>query len=264
MRNVLEKGGSFGGINRKVQIKPIKVEDGKVLEALLVLKWGGNLTNLGREQAAELGATFRSSAYPGESTGFLRLHNSFRHDLKIYSSDEGRVQMTAGAFTKVFLDLEGEITPILVSLVSRDNDAHSMLDPTGVNIGKELMDEIKVHLKNIMQRDENITSTEDLNVIAPAMTTAIINAIRQIENPVRRLKELHATIGALLKEISDHINKQTIIMGPSVPQVGLLARKSLHLCIRASVHPCIRASVHPCIVSSILDLSFSLAMHDVD
>lgn len=33
--------------------------------------------------------------------GFLRLHSTFRHDLKIYASDEGRVQMTAAAFTKV-------------------------------------------------------------------------------------------------------------------------------------------------------------------
>ena len=34
--------------------------------------------------------------------GFLRLHSTFRHDLKIYASDEGRVQMTAAAFTKVW------------------------------------------------------------------------------------------------------------------------------------------------------------------
>lgn len=33
--------------------------------------------------------------------GFLRLHSTFRHDLKIYASDEGRVQMTAAAFAKV-------------------------------------------------------------------------------------------------------------------------------------------------------------------
>lgn len=29
----------------------------------------------------------------GEGTGLLRLHSTFRHDLKIYSSDEGRVQV---------------------------------------------------------------------------------------------------------------------------------------------------------------------------
>ena len=31
----------------------------------------------------------------------LRLHSTYRHDLKIYASDEGRVQMTAAAFAKV-------------------------------------------------------------------------------------------------------------------------------------------------------------------
>ena len=30
----------------------------------------------------------------------FRLHSTFRHDLKIYASDEGRVQMTAAAFAK--------------------------------------------------------------------------------------------------------------------------------------------------------------------
>ena len=38
--------------------------------------------------------------------------------LQIYSSDEGRVQTSAAAFTKGLLDLEGDsLTPILVSLV---------------------------------------------------------------------------------------------------------------------------------------------------
>ena len=30
--------------------------------------------------------------FAGEGTGLLRLHSTYRHDLKIYSSDEGRVQ----------------------------------------------------------------------------------------------------------------------------------------------------------------------------
>lgn len=52
----------------------------------------------------------------GESAGLLRLHSTFRHDLKIYCSDEGRVQVTAAAFAKGFLQLDGNLTPILVSL----------------------------------------------------------------------------------------------------------------------------------------------------
>ena len=35
------------------------------------------------------------------------------------------VQMTAASFTKSFLGLEGELTPILVSLVSKDQKASS-------------------------------------------------------------------------------------------------------------------------------------------
>lgn len=51
--------------------------------------------------------------------GLLRLHSTYRHDLKIYSSDEGRVQMSAAAFTQGLLDLEGHsLTPILVRCVS--------------------------------------------------------------------------------------------------------------------------------------------------
>ncbi|CDY56121.1 BnaCnng29870D, partial [Brassica napus] len=39
---------------------------------------------------------------------------TYRHDFKIYISDEGRVQMSAAAFAKGLLDLEGQLTPILV------------------------------------------------------------------------------------------------------------------------------------------------------
>lgn len=41
------------------------------------------------------------AGFPG--CGLLRLHSTYRHDLKIYASDEGRVQMTAAAFAKVRL-----------------------------------------------------------------------------------------------------------------------------------------------------------------
>jgi inositol hexakisphosphate/diphosphoinositol-pentakisphosphate kinase len=73
-----------------------------------------------------MGSEFRKRIYPGD--GLLRLHSTFRHDLKIYSSDEGRVQVTAAAFIKAFLNLEGELTPILVSLVRKGQFASEMLD----------------------------------------------------------------------------------------------------------------------------------------
>ena len=75
----------------------------------MILKWGGELTPAGRQQAEELGKVFRC-IYPGgdgeygslPGSGFLRLHSTYRHDLKVYASDEGRVEITAAAFVKVY------------------------------------------------------------------------------------------------------------------------------------------------------------------
>ncbi|KAG5400220.1 hypothetical protein IGI04_014827 [Brassica rapa subsp. trilocularis] len=104
VKAVLEEGGTFSRIYRKVQLKPLKWdakgEEERPVEALMILKYGGVLTHAGRKQAEEL----------GEGTGLLRLHSTYRHDLKIYSSDEGRVQMSAAAFAKSLLDLEGQLT----------------------------------------------------------------------------------------------------------------------------------------------------------
>ncbi|KAK4488466.1 hypothetical protein RD792_004230 [Penstemon davidsonii] len=155
VKAVLEEGGHFSGIYRKVQLKPLKWvkiaknngegEEERPTEALMVLKYGGVLTHAGRKQAEELGRYFRNNMYPGEGTGLLRLHSTYRHDLKIYSSDEGRVQMSAAAFAKGLLDLEGPLTPILVSLVSKDS---SMLD--GLDNASIEMDEAKARLNEII------------------------------------------------------------------------------------------------------------------
>lgn len=155
VKAVLEEGGHFSGIYRKVQLKPLKWvkvpksngegEEERPVEALMVLKYGGVLTHAGRKQAEELGRYFRNNMYPGEGTGLLRLHSTYRHDLKIYSSDEGRVQMSAAAFAKGLLDLEGQLTPILVSLVSKDS---SMLD--GLENANSEMEEAKARLNEII------------------------------------------------------------------------------------------------------------------
>lgn len=57
-QTVLEQGGQFAGINRKVQLKPLRwstPEEGsgeqpRCVEALLILKHGGVLTHAGRQQ----------------------------------------------------------------------------------------------------------------------------------------------------------------------------------------------------------------------
>ena len=66
--SVLEKNGHFEEINRKIQIKPLKninvVEENgvcheKVVEALFIVKWGGELTHSGESQAEHIGQMFR-------------------------------------------------------------------------------------------------------------------------------------------------------------------------------------------------------------
>ncbi|CAN7126474.1 unnamed protein product, partial [Brassica rapa subsp. narinosa] len=134
----MAQGGNFSAIYRKVQLKPLKWdgegEKERHVDALMILKYGGVLTHAGRKQAEELGRFFRYNMYPGEGTGLLRLHSTYRHDLKIYTSDEGRVQMSAAAFAKNLLDLEGQLMPILVSLVSKYSSMLDGLDTASIEM----------------------------------------------------------------------------------------------------------------------------------
>ena len=71
-------------------------------------------------QAEDLGKLFRTVMYPRygpAGNGFLRLHSTYRHDLKIYTSDEGRVQTSPAAFTKWLRALS--LTSTLVRLVQK-------------------------------------------------------------------------------------------------------------------------------------------------
>lgn len=56
--------------------------------------WGCNFINLSiLNQINEKCINYFVLFVLGEGTGLLRLHSTYRHDLKIYSSDEGRVQV---------------------------------------------------------------------------------------------------------------------------------------------------------------------------
>lgn len=118
-----------------------------VTEAVLVLKWGGVLTEAGRRQAEALGKRFRDTLYQGES--LLRLHSTYRHDCKIYAASEGRVQMTAAAFAKGLLALEGSLTPILASLV-RNYNTKQLLDDASP--AKDLIKQAKARLRTGLVR----------------------------------------------------------------------------------------------------------------
>uniref|UniRef100_A0A672SG92 Inositol hexakisphosphate and diphosphoinositol-pentakisphosphate kinase n=1 Tax=Sinocyclocheilus grahami TaxID=75366 RepID=A0A672SG92_SINGR len=216
LKTVLEMYGHFSGINRKVQLtympngqpKASSEEEDVLKEGpslLLVLKWGGELTPAGRVQAEELGRAFRCM-YPGgqgdyagfPGCGLLRLHSTYRHDLKIYASDEGRVQMTAAAFAKGLLALEGELTPILVQMVKSAN-MNGLLDSDSDSL-TDCQQRVKARLHEIMQKKLDF-SEEDYNKLAPTGSPSLVNSMEVIVNPVRTCDRVHTLIKSLTCQI---------------------------------------------------------------
>ncbi|KRT83754.1 Phosphatase [Oryctes borbonicus] len=224
LKSVLEMYGHFSGINRKVQMKyqpkgrprGSSSDDGKPSTSIdkpaepslvLILKWGGELTPAGRIQAEELGRIFRCM-YPGgqgrhlageyagaQGLGLLRLHSTFRHDLKIYASDEGRVQMTAAAFAKGLLALEGELTPILVQMVKSAN-TNGLLDNDCDSSKYQNMCKSRLH--ELMQLDREFTQ-EDKEKINPGNSMSITDALDFVKNPVKCCKYVHDLIKSLME-----------------------------------------------------------------
>lgn len=86
--------------------------------------------------------------------GLLRLHSTFRHDLKIYASDEGRVQMTAAAFAKGLLALDGELAPILVQMVKSAN-TNGLLDNDADSTKEQ--QKVKETLHELLSEDRDFT-----------------------------------------------------------------------------------------------------------
>uniref|UniRef100_A0A4W6C4B6 Inositol hexakisphosphate and diphosphoinositol-pentakisphosphate kinase n=1 Tax=Lates calcarifer TaxID=8187 RepID=A0A4W6C4B6_LATCA len=232
LKTVLEMYGHFSGINRKVQLtylphgqpKTSSEEEDTRKEGpslLLVLKWGGELTPAGRVQAEELGRAFRCM-YPGGQVnsyalmfccwfcvvvgdyagfpgcGLLRLHSTYRHDLKIYASDEGRVQMTAAAFAKGLLALEGELTPILVQMVKSAN-MNGLLDNDSDSLSS-CQHRVKARLHEILQKDRDFTD-EDYDRLAPTCSASLVNSMKIVQNPVATCDQVYALIQSLTSQI---------------------------------------------------------------
>uniref|UniRef100_UPI0035901EFF inositol hexakisphosphate and diphosphoinositol-pentakisphosphate kinase 2-like isoform X4 n=1 Tax=Myxine glutinosa TaxID=7769 RepID=UPI0035901EFF len=241
LKTVLEMYGHFSGINRKVQITYLphgrprtssEEDDARREEPslLLVLKWGGELTPTGRVQAEELGRAFRCM-YPGgqgdyagfPGCGLLRLHSTYRHDLKIYASDEGRVQMTAAAFAKGLLALEGELTPILVQMVKSAN-MNGLLDSHHDSLST-CQQAVKACLHDILQRDEDFDE-QAYSKLASTGSSSVIRSMQAIRNSVRTCDSMYAHIQSLTSQLRQRLEK------PTAGEVLLYHGESLELMLR--------------------------------
>ncbi|CAF0929451.1 unnamed protein product, partial [Didymodactylos carnosus] len=213
LKMVLEMYGRFSGINRKIQFKYQSNTTGISSKKsssedelhdlppqpslLLIVKWGGQLTAAGKNQAEKLGEAFRKM-YPGgqgvigdrPDVGLLRLHSTFRHDLKIYASDEGRVQMTAAAFTKGLLALDGELPPILVQMVKSAN-TNGLLDNDADSTKEQIR--VKETLHELLSKDQDFTE-EDYEKIAPSRSPSLVTSMNFIKNPVKTCRKVYEYI----------------------------------------------------------------------
>lgn len=241
LKTVLEMYGHFSGINRKVQLTYLphgcpktssEEEDNRREEPslLLVLKWGGELTPAGRVQAEELGRAFRCM-YPGgqgdyagfPGCGLLRLHSTYRHDLKIYASDEGRVQMTAAAFAKGLLALEGELTPILVQMVKSAN-MNGLLDSDSDSLSN-CQQRVKARLHEILQKDRDFTA-EDYEKLTPSGSISVIKSMHLIKNPVKTCDKVYSLIQSLTSQIRHRMED------PKSADIQLYHSETLELMLR--------------------------------
>ncbi|XP_008943482.1 PREDICTED: inositol hexakisphosphate and diphosphoinositol-pentakisphosphate kinase 2, partial [Merops nubicus] len=241
LKTVLEMYGRFSGINRKVQLTYLphgcpktssEEEDNRRNEPslLLVLKWGGELTPAGRVQAEELGRAFRCM-YPGgqgdyagfPGCGLLRLHSTYRHDLKIYASDEGRVQMTAAAFAKGLLALEGELTPILVQMVKSAN-MNGLLDSDSDSLSS-CQHRVKARLHEILQRDREFTA-DDYDKLTPSGSVSLIKSMQVIKNPVKTCDKVYSLIQSLTSQIRQRMED------PKSADIQLYHSETLELMLR--------------------------------
>ncbi|KFD48371.1 hypothetical protein M514_10783 [Trichuris suis] len=221
IKTVLEMHGHFSGINRKVQMKyqerskcsrrgsgdlPAEILQGPCL--LLIVKWGGELTNAGKIQAEELGKAFRC-LYPGghygsdsRGLGFLRLHSTYRHDLKMYASEEGRG----------LLALEGQLPPILVQMVKSANTDGLLDDDKDARMYQT---KVKAFLHSFLQQDKELTP-EDMEKINPTKSITIQNALRFIRNPRRMCCKIYDMVKKMFDIIKIRRNKSkcdTLYMG---------------------------------------------------
>ena len=169
------------------------VKKNRVTKALFILKFGGELTHAGVNQAIQFGQDFRKSMYVCDSSqfddnkGLLRLHSTYRHDLKCYTSDEGRCQKTAASFLKGLLEFEGALAPILAIMVRNDAVSNRMLDDSSA--AQEILESLSDKLNKLMHYNgENMLEHFVEQYGQPLKVVS--DTLRDIGNPYREMQEI--------------------------------------------------------------------------
>ena len=106
------------------------------------------------------------------------------------------------------LELEGELPPILVSLVHKEKESMHMLDPSGNKEVKAALETCKSTIHKQLQVDVDF---DDIGVDDGVMremgvvsqSSSMYTALKELGNPRSRLFEIHKGIGELISQLDD-------------------------------------------------------------
>ena len=110
-------------------------------------------------------------------------------DVKDIFLRRGRVQVTAAAFAKGLLDLDGRLTPILASLV-RNANVSLLDDSAGASKHLAWSSELK-----LLGRDKDL-NFDDMRIMAPTGGKSFTESLRKIKNPFKMMERLHDSVRA--------------------------------------------------------------------
>jgi inositol hexakisphosphate/diphosphoinositol-pentakisphosphate kinase len=108
------------------------------------------------------------------------------------------------------LELEGDLPPILVSLVHKEKNSMHMLDPSGNKDVKRELDECKAKITTNLQLDIDAdkASEEELeHLVGPKELTSLRQAIHEVGNPRKMLKKIHETMGELISQLEEMLDE---------------------------------------------------------
>ena len=137
-------------------------------------------------------------------SGLLRLHSTYRHDLKCYTSDEGRCQKTAAAFLKGLLELEGALAPVLAIMIRNDEAVQDMLNDSTEAEG--ILNNVKEQLNELFHSEESMYD-KFKQIFKEEPSKKLRTYIDDIAVPLEKLEEMYALIQYVTQKMKDEIDK---------------------------------------------------------
>lgn len=131
--------------------------------------------------------------------------------------------MTAAAFAKGLLALEGELTPILVQMVKSAN-MNGLLDSDSDSLSN-CQQRVKARLHEILQKDRDFTA-EDYEKLTPSGSISVIKSMHLIKNPVKTCDKVYSLIQSLTSQIRHRMED------PKSADIQLYHSETLELMLR--------------------------------